>query len=77
MSLRSALYFIILLLPQDVLTGLASLRKLHLLLDVKLWAQGRSFQVSLHLRTTPPPPWVRISARSLSTGRSKGRQIAL
>jgi hypothetical protein len=35
-----------LILLQDVLSGLASLRKLNLLLDVKLWAQGRSFQVS-------------------------------
>jgi hypothetical protein len=35
-----------LVLLQDVLNGLASLRKLNLLLDVKLWAQGRSFQVS-------------------------------
>jgi hypothetical protein len=55
-----------LILLQDVLSGLASLRKLNLLLDVKLWAQGRSFQVSPVIRALDVKLWVQCRSFLIS-----------
>ncbi len=49
-----------------MLSGLASLRKLNLLLDVKLWAQGRSFQVSPVYRALDVKLWAQVRSFQVS-----------